>query len=88
MNPKIVYLVVICITFVTVVAVGGGAWLTAKGYQGGELLLSMAGTGLGGLIAMLSSTRSTPSGSTTDPLKTEVTNTTANPVNTTESHNV
>lgn len=57
-NPKIVFLVVICITLVTLSAFTLGAWLTAKGYQGGELLLSAGGTGLGGLIAMLSSTHS------------------------------
>lgn len=61
MNPKVVYLVVMCITLVSMSAGAAGAWLTSKGYQGGELLIGTCGTGLGGLIALLSSTRSTTS---------------------------
>lgn len=57
-NPKIVSLVVLCITFVTVASLALGAWLTSKGYQGGEIMLTTGASGLGGLIAMLSSTRS------------------------------
>jgi hypothetical protein len=85
MNPRIVYLVVICITVLSMAAGACGAWLVSKGYQGGELMIGTCGTGLGGLIAMLSSTRTTPAGSTSDPLKTEVTNTDKNPVQTQET---
>lgn len=86
MNPKIVYLVVICITVLSMAAGATGAWLTAKGYQGGELLIGTCGTGLGGLIAMLSSTRTSATGTPADPVQTTVVNPPSNPVNTTDTH--
>jgi hypothetical protein len=88
--PKVIFLVVICITFVTIGALALGAWLTSKGYQGGELLLGTGGTGLGGLIGLLSSTRSqspdpvptTVVSSPANPVQTNVTNPTTDPVHT------
>lgn len=79
-NPKIVVTVVMCITFVTVAALALGAWLTSKGYQGGEIMLTTGASGLGGLIAMLSSTRAST------PTDVNVTNPPTNPVQTQETH--
>lgn len=56
-NPKVVHLIVLCITVITALGLCLGAWLTSKGYQGGEILLTTGASGLGGLIALLSSTR-------------------------------
>lgn len=54
--------VVYCITGLSVVSGLLGAVLLYKGFQGGELLVGSLGTGLGGLIGVLSSPRQQPPG--------------------------
>jgi len=46
-------LIVICITVITIVFGVLGAWLIVKGYQSGEMLTTIAGSGLGGLCGFL-----------------------------------
>lgn len=86
-NNRVVYLVVICITFVSMAAGACGAWLVAKGYQGGEILLTTMGTGLGGLIALLSSTgpRQSPP-PPAEPTPVQIAQPPANPVPVQEVH--
>lgn len=58
MDSKPIKLIVICIGVLSAMAFIGGFLLMFFDKKGGELMLSGATTGLGGMIALLSSTRS------------------------------
>lgn len=84
MGRKPIQLIVVCITIITLTCLFLGAWLAHTGgpsaLQSG-ILFSAGGTGLGGMIALLSSTRHTPDGDE-EPTKVEVTNSKENPAQT------
>jgi hypothetical protein len=52
-EPNHAPLIVICITFLTTVFGCLGAWCIVRGYQAGEILTTVAGGGLGGLVGFL-----------------------------------
>lgn len=60
MTSPHVRFVVGCITLISLICVLTGSLLLLAGYQSGELLVSAAGTGLGGLIGMISMRGQTP----------------------------
>ena len=57
MVHKPIKLIVLCIAVITLIAMLGGIFLLYADRKGGELVLSIASGGVGGLIALLSSTR-------------------------------
>lgn len=56
MNPPscIIQLAIKCITFIAFAAILVGGFLLWKGYSGGDVLVGIAGTAVGGLVGMIS----------------------------------
>lgn len=62
MNPPscIIRLAIQCITFIATASILVGGFLLWKGYGGGDVLIGIAGTAVGGLVGMISMRQAPP----------------------------
>ncbi len=84
MERKPIIVVVMCIAVITALCIVLGFFLS-RGGQDAAILFNTGGIGLGGLIALLSSTRPAPATTESGAAKVEVQNTLENPVPTEEA---
>ncbi len=68
------------LTLMALVFGGIGGYLLLKGFQSGELFVGIVGSISGGIVGMISMRNSGSPPPPDQPVKTEVVNTTANPV--------